>query len=124
MVELKEVEMSAFQAALDFHNSGQLGPDAIPADDQYEHPLLQLADRYNLHELKQDYLDIALKKFPPTATHAAWHLSLWMTVNDTEKKAKCIHLIASGMMSGSRSKAVPDSAILDQFLGLSLDSVC
>jgi len=113
-IELKDTEMSAFQAALDFHCSGQFNPDAIPGKTQYEHPLLQLADRYDLQELKKDYIAMALQKVPLSTSTASWHLSLWATVNDTEKKAECIHSLASSFRTGGAN-------VMNQFLELNLE---
>jgi len=123
VIELKEIDTSVFQAALDFQCCGQLSPAVIEGDTQQEHPLLQLADLFDLQDLKKDYLDLASQKVPLTASTAAWHLTLAGMVNDEEMKAQCIRLLANNFghrdLEGFLWRDKTNQDVLKQFLNLS-----
>jgi len=96
-IELKDVEMSTFQVVFDFQCSGQLKPDMIEGETQCEHPVLQFADRFDLLDLKRDYLALALQKVPLNCETVVWHLNLATAGNDAEMKEKCIRFLAENI---------------------------
>ncbi|CAE8640913.1 unnamed protein product [Polarella glacialis] len=102
---IDDVDPDAFRAASDFMTSGQLAEDLVRPIDEGSHPLPELADRYDLRDLVDQYFDKMIKREALTEKSAARVLELALHSNANSSRDLAAAFLASHPTSTLHSGA-------------------
>lgn len=105
-MRLDDTTADAFRTLSAFMNSGILPDAAIPPASETAHPLLGLADRFGVMELKETYLQKLQQREPLTLDTAAGFLGLASSHNVPDLEQKAAVLIATNLGKNVKAKAV------------------
>eukprot|EP00419_Tripos_fusus_P054177 CAMPEP_0172810498 /NCGR_PEP_ID=MMETSP1075-20121228/8839_1 /TAXON_ID=2916 /ORGANISM="Ceratium fusus, Strain PA161109" /LENGTH=370 /DNA_ID=CAMNT_0013649817 /DNA_START=41 /DNA_END=1153 /DNA_ORIENTATION=+ len=112
-VQVEDVKPIVFKQALHFQCSGCFQSEWIAGAEQHGHALLQFADRYDLQDLKDQYIANAWEKVPLCLQAVSWHLNLAFAANHIAHKERCVLMLAKAMDTPSGK---------DQFVKLGVEA--
>jgi len=96
-VRLGEVEAPSFQVVYDFMCTRELSVDVVGHVADVSHPVLEMADRYDLQELKDGYLAIMLEREPLTLPTAVRWLEVAIRHNIKGTREQAVVLLAQSI---------------------------
>jgi len=96
-ISICDCSAAIFRAARDCMCSGKLSAESVEEPAFEHHPLLELADRYDMQVVKDAYLVTLQSKYPLTMTNALAYLKCAKRYNLNQVVEEALAIVATGM---------------------------